>query len=88
MARKFNTKMCVYKEKTGSPLLRIWWVPARKDRKKFMSGYYRVKCGDCNGKVTICPGDKECPMIEIGGVNASAEEWRRLLIPILNLRKP
>lgn len=76
MGIKFNRKM-VQPDGVGGYKLRIWH---RKGDKR-MSPRYHVKCGDCNSSIEIYYDDE---FLEIGGVNASLEEWRKILLPFLN----
>ncbi len=55
---------------------RIWHRKGDKRR----SPRYLVKCGDCDNSIEIHYGEE---FLEIGGVNASIEEWRRILLPLL-----
>jgi hypothetical protein len=44
-----------------------------------------VKCGCCDEEVAIYPPNDEADnTIEIGGVSASREEWRMILLPMLS----
>ncbi|MCI0744493.1 MAG: hypothetical protein L0Y58_03710 [Verrucomicrobia subdivision 3 bacterium] len=41
----------------------------------------RIKCGDCDNALDIFY-DEEA--LEIGGVHASVENWREILLPLLS----
>jgi len=43
---------------------------------------YLLKCGCCDRKVEIYYGDEE---LEINGVNGSLENWRDILLPLLQI---
>lgn len=75
MKKKFNTKMC--EDADVGFKLRIW----HKKQIGKMSARYLIKCGDCDRKLKIYYGDDE--FLEINGVNASKEEWRRIILPLL-----
>ena len=76
--KKYNTKLGIY-EKDGAPKLRIW----HRKRKGINSARYLIKCGDCDTKLEIFYGDDD-EFLEIGGINASQKEWRKILLPLLN----
>ncbi len=68
--------------------LRIW----HRKRQKRQSARYLIKCGCCDEKVEIYYDDEEdmgekFQTLEIGGVNASIGEWKRILLPLLNVKE-
>ncbi|MDI6655245.1 MAG: hypothetical protein ABH874_00605 [Methanobacteriota archaeon] len=75
MAIKFNEKL-VQPDGMGGHKLRIWH---RKGNKRTCPRYL-VKCGDCDNSIEIYYDDR---FLEIGGVHASLEEWRKILLPLL-----
>lgn len=81
MVTKHNTKLGIY-EKDGAPKLRIW----HRKRKGLNSARYLIKCGDCDQKLEIYySGDGN--LLEIGGINASRKEWRKILLQLLKDKK-
>jgi hypothetical protein len=46
---------------------------------------YLLRCGCCDRKVEIYYGDEE---LEINGVNGSLENWREILLPLLQIAAP
>lgn len=74
---KWNRKMCQYQN--GVPILRVYH--RRANGKK--SARYLVKCGDCDESLEIYYGPEINNGVEIGGVLASKEEWRKILLPLL-----
>lgn len=76
----FNRKMG-QSDARGSWRLRVFH---RQGRGKF-SPRVRVKCGDCDAALDIYYG---ADSMELGGVHASLEEWRALLLPLLRGRAP
>lgn len=61
-------------------------VSFRKSRGKKGSRYL-VRCDDCKARLEIYPpdfNDPEDELLEIGGVIGKVEEWRRLLLPMLD----
>lgn len=51
-------------------------------KRRVHSDHVLIKCGDCDEKMEIFPDDR---LIEIGGVIASIEEWRAVLLPLLGV---
>lgn len=78
MAASKNRKLAVL-DGAGGWRLRIY---RRKPRGK-MSPRLLIKCGDCEAHVTIYYSPDG---LEIDGVNASLEEWRAVLLPLLDGR--
>jgi hypothetical protein len=64
----------------GYPVPRVYRRKARGKK----SARLLIKCGDCDQKFEIHyePGDED---LEIAGVLASVENWRKILLPLLNL---
>ncbi|MFQ6092754.1 MAG: hypothetical protein ACE5OR_08750 [bacterium] len=75
MKRKFNRKLCVPDGKGGWKLR----VYHRSGTGK-MSPRYLFKCGDCDERLEVYYDEE---FLEIGGVNASIEEWQSYLLPLL-----
>ncbi len=46
---------------------------------------YLLKCGCCDEQLEIYYGGDS---LEINGVMGSAEDWREILLPLLNVRRP
>lgn len=44
---------------------------------------YLIKCGCCNQRFEIYYGDGT---LEISGVMGSVEDWREILLPLLNIK--
>jgi hypothetical protein len=77
-AKPLNRKLAQIRP-DGSWNLRIFHRAAR-DKK---APRYLVKCGCCDQSVEIYYDDDS---LEINGVNASIENWRELLLPLLKLK--
>lgn len=77
---QFNTRMYQH-DKDGNPIPRIY----RRASKGKRSPRLLVKCGDCQQSLEIYYGhDRGVDFgIEINGVLASREEWRKILLPLL-----
>lgn len=61
-------------------------ITYRKSRGKKGSRYL-VRCDDCKARLEIYPPDFNDPkdeLLEVGGVLGTVEEWRRLLLPMLD----
>lgn len=85
LATKPQNKKMNEPNEEGENKLRISHTKA----KGIQCPYFTVKCGCCNEKVVIDydPEDK-CAFgrtLEIGAVSASIKEWRKILIPLLEL---
>lgn len=67
----------------GLNKLRIYY----KKGTKRQSPRYLIKCGDCNNSIEIYYEDGKVSYreksLEINGVMASIEEWRKILLPLL-----
>jgi len=79
-----NKKRFIYNEddEYGMPILRFWHRKAAKKKSPSML----VKCGCCDEKVEIYYDafpHNEFPSIEINGVIASVNEWRKVLMPLI-----
>jgi len=46
---------------------------------------FLLKCGCCENKIEVYYGGDS---LEIGGVMGSVENWRELLLPLLNMKLP
>ncbi len=46
---------------------------------------FLFKCGCCNGKLEVYYGEDS---LEINGVMGSVENWRQLLLPLLEMKLP
>lgn len=59
------------------------WVPRvfHRSSRGRRDPRYLIKCGCCDKSVEIYCGDGS---LEINGVNASIEDWQRILLPLLN----
>jgi len=68
--KRLNKKMLVFDENGDYPLLRVW----HRKRKGPRCARYLVKCGCCNQKIEIY---YDADSLEIGGVQASKNEWAR-----------
>lgn len=58
-------------------------ISHRAQRRK-KSPVYTFKCGCCDEKIEVCYGDNG---LEINGVNASIESWRKVLLPLLEIKE-
>ena len=76
--RDFNKRSAV-PDPRGNGLFKLR-VFARQAQKGRMARLL-LKCGCCDESLTICYDDES---LEIGGVSASREEWRSLLLPFLD----
>jgi hypothetical protein len=56
---------------------------SNKEQKGKKSPSYILKCGCCNEKVEIFYDGED---LEINGVNGSIENWREILLPLLNIK--
>ncbi len=75
MTIKFNKKL-VQPDRVGGYKLRVWH---RRGNKR-TSPRYLLKCGDCDNSIEIYYDSR---FLEIGGVHASLDEWRKILLPLL-----
>lgn len=67
----------------GLPELRIWHKKAQQRGRKTIGARYLVKCGCCNEKVEIFYDEDS---LEINGVDGSIQNWREVLLPLLNIQ--
>jgi len=70
----------VQKRSDGYSALRVYHRQGRGKR----SPRLLVKCGDCDNALEIYYDAEHPEDIEIGGVLGSVENWRELLLPLLN----
>lgn len=81
---EFNHRMN-QKRPEGYKALRVWAIPATKKK----SPRLRIKCGCCDQKVVIYYGEGEnADSLEINGVFGSVENWREILLPLLECPPP
>ena len=66
--------------KDGQADLRIWHRKEQKKGKGMVMPRYLIKCGCCDSEVKIFYGEG---LLEINGVNGSIENWREILLPLL-----
>ena len=61
----------------------------RLSKNRWHSAMIKIRCGDSNLTLTICLPERHEPggHMEIGGVNASRQFWRKILLPLLEARK-
>lgn len=80
---EFNHRMNQMRPE-GYAALRVWDIPATAKK----GTHLRIKCGCCDQKVVIHYGlDEDGDTLEINGVLGSVENWREVLLPLLE-RKP
>ncbi|MGR3316995.1 MAG: hypothetical protein ACUZ8O_00725 [Candidatus Anammoxibacter sp.] len=71
----------IYKTREdGYPQIRVY----HKKGKDKTSPRYLLKCGCCEEKVEIYYDEEG---LEINGVNGSIEDWKEILLPLLNVKK-
>jgi len=73
----FNHRIA-QKRADGYHALRVWKVPATKKKMPRL----RIKCGCCDEQVVIFY-DEKGDDLEINGVFGSVENWREVLLPLL-----
>ena len=56
----------------------------RKGKPGGMAPVHTLKCGCCQEKLEIFLGNNG---LEIGGVQASIESWRKVLLPLLEIKE-
>lgn len=56
-----------------------------RSRKSKRDPRFLLKCGCCDGKLEVYYGGDT---LEINGVMGSIENWRELLLPLLNMKLP
>jgi hypothetical protein len=73
-------------------------MPLRVTRRKShmrgnttISPVIRIKCGCCTQVVEIChdvapTGNPNSDTLEIGGVQGTLEQWRKILLPLLGMK--
>ena len=54
----------------------------RRSKRTFVSPCFLVRCGCCAESVEITYGTDD-NFVEINGVSAAREEWRKILLPLL-----
>lgn len=76
-----NKKKLIMDEEHNTYKLRI----SHRKRKGKTDACYTIKCGDCDRKFEIYYGGKygDERTLEIAGVFAGIEEWKRILLPLL-----
>lgn len=70
--------------KDGMARLRVWHREGYKRGDQIVDPRYRVKCGHCDEKIEIFYGHG---LLEIGGVAGSVENWREILLPLLQKKE-
>jgi hypothetical protein len=78
MKLKLNNKKTGVSEERGGFLPRVY----HKASKGKYDPRYLIKCGCCDKSVEIYYGDDS---LEINGVMASVESWKKILLPLLNI---
>ena len=69
-----------YTERFGQPQIRVYHKKGYGKR----SPRYLLKCGCCDEKLEIYYDETG---LEINGVNGAIEDWREILLPLLNVSK-
>ena len=64
----------------------------RRARRKLISPRLLIRCGCCNESLEIYYDDKPTgnphrDSIEINGVNGTVDQWRKVLLPLLKIRR-
>ena len=72
-------------EPEGGCAIRVSHRAGRKRGTGRILPRYLLRCGCCDRKVEIYYGDEE---LEINGVNGSLENWREILLPLLQIAPP
>lgn len=80
MKVKIKNKKKGLTDKTGNFIPRVYH---KTSRGKF-DPRYLIKCGCCDESVEIYYSDNS---LEINGVNASIEQWEKILLPLLNIHE-
>ena len=75
-----RTNRFYYTRTEGYPQIRVYH---RKGAGKRMPRYL-LKCGCCDERVEIYYDEEG---LEINGVNGSIEDWREVLLPLLQIEK-
>ena len=75
-------KVLLSNKKSGVPGDKGNWVPRvyHRTSRGRKGPRYLIKCGCCEESLEIYYGEGS---LEIGGVNASLEDWRKILLPLL-----
>lgn len=68
----------------GYPLIRAWHRKEHRRGRRVLCPRYLLKCGCCNEKVEILYDSES---LEINGVQGSLENWREILLPLLDLTR-
>lgn len=76
MKVKLKNKKMGLTDKTGNWVPRVYHRSSRGRK----GPRYLIKCGCCEESIEIYYGEGS---LEIGGVNASVEDWRKILLPLL-----
>ncbi len=78
---ELNHRMCQQRPGSYSMSLRAWSKPASKR----MMARMRIKCGCCDQQVDIFHLEN---VLEINGVIGTVENWREILLPLLERKPP
>ena len=54
----------------------------------FVNPSMRIKCGCCSESVVIYYDNSSRDDLEINGVNGTINQWRKVLLPLLHIKKP
>jgi hypothetical protein len=74
-----RTNKFYYTSRFGQPQIRVYHRKAQHKR----TARYLLRCGDCDEKLEIYYSEDG---LEIGGVNGAIDDWREILLPLLNLK--
>jgi len=72
-------------EPEGACAIRVFHRAGRKRGTGRVLPRYLLRCGCCEGRLEIYYGDED---LEINGVNGSLENWREILLPLLQIAQP
>jgi len=72
-------------EPEGAFAIRVSHRAARKRDQTRISPRYLLRCGCCDQSVEIY---YDTHGLEINGVNGSLENWREILLPLLEIKQP
>lgn len=78
---EFNHRMFKQREGSYSMTLRAWEKPASKRKMARL----RIKCGCCDEQLDIYHSHN---VLEINGVIGTTENWREILLPLLEWKPP
>ncbi|HEY4496316.1 MAG TPA: hypothetical protein VJC04_03100 [Candidatus Paceibacterota bacterium] len=84
------TKIEKVKDDLGKAMpLRITWRKKRPLGKRgaFVSPSMRIKCGCCPESVVIYYDNSSRDDLEINGVNGTINQWRKVFLPLLRVKK-